>query len=468
MINIVIPQFSDPLQTFWWLFTHGGFLMIIVAFGYGAWWLYMDFIQTRFVMNTKYILLAVDVPKENEQTPKAVEHLFSHFHGIHKNPNFIEKYVNGFVQPTITVELVSLGGYIQYLIRCPEANRDLVEAAIYAQYPNAEISEVEDYADDFKAEFPNDNYDMWGAEVVLVQPEAYPIKTYPLWEHSLTQTFLDPMASLLEVMGRLQSGEQIWLQLILRPNMDDKWRKKGLALINKIAGIKDKKRASSLDSLLTAPGQIATGAFETVTRTLLEPSQTTLKREEKEPYSLMMHLPPHTKNVIEAIGLKVSKIGFDTKFRFIYIAQKDQFNRARVSGIFGALKQYQSLDMNGFKPDTKMKTQRVWFFVTRRVNHLKRRILLGYKYRSNWHGRKIYVLNIEELASLWHFPVITVKAPLVKKAEAKRGEPPSSLPVGEEEVEYVPRSAPTAAPVAAPSAPESPPSAPAPENLPIG
>ena len=69
----------------------------------------------------------------------------------------------------------------------------------------------------------------------------------------------------------------------------------------------------------------------------------------------------------------------------------------------------------------------------------------GYKYRSIWRGRRVFVLNIEELASLWHFPVITVKAPQVKKTEAKRGEPPVLLPVGEE-VEYIPKVQPVAEP----------------------
>jgi hypothetical protein len=37
-------------------------------------------------------------------------------------------------------------------------------------------------------------------------------------------------------------------------------------------------------------------------------------------------------------------------------------------------------------------------------------------------------LNAEELATLWHFPTISTKAPLIKKAEARRAEPPVGLP----------------------------------------
>ncbi len=444
--QITIPEFSTPLDAFWWAFTHGGWIVLVIAAGYGVWWLYLDFIQGRFVMNTKYVLLAIDVPRENEQTPKAVEHMFSHFHGILKNPNFLEQYRDGYVQPTISVELISVGGFIQFLIRAPEVQRDLVEAAIYAQYPNAEISEVEDYVDQFPAVFPNDEYDMWGCEMTLTADQAFPIRTYPMWEHSLTQTFLDPLASTLEMFGRMKSGEQMWFQLVLRPNGSNAWRDKGQTLINKIIGFKSpaKKKSGLGSTLAEAPGQIATGAWETITRTLIDPGEPAKpQKEDNKTTSNLLAISTNIKAQAEAIGLKISKLGFDVKFRTLYFGTLDQFSKARVSAITGALKQFNTLDLNGFKPDSKMKTSRDFFFVKRRVNNLKKRILWGYKYRSIWRGRKVFVLNIEELASLWHFPVITVKAPQVKKQEAKRGEPPVALPVGEE-LEYVPKVQPAA------------------------
>lgn len=467
MIEFTIPDFQNPFAVTWWAFLHGGWAIVVIAVLYGIWWLYLDYIQGRFVMNTKYVLLAIDVPKENEQTPKAVEHLFSHFHGIHKNPSWLEKYRDGYIQPTITVEIISVGGYIQFLIRTPEVQRDLVEAAIYAQYPNAEISEVEDYVDQYAVKFPNDEYDMWGCEMTLTNKEWYPIRTYPMWEHSLTQTFLDPLASLLEIMGRMKNGEQMWFQLVLRPNANHKWRDKGLNDINKLIGLKSAKKKTSFSE---APGQLALGTWETLTRTLFDPSETSYKKDDNAPPSMMMHLPSNAKAVIEAIGMKISKLGFDTKFRTLYFGTLDQFSKARISAINGAVKQFNTLDLNGFKVDKKMKASRDFFFVKRRVANIKRRLLWGYKYRSIWRGRKVFVLNIEELASLWHFPVITVKAPQVKKTEAKRGEPPVLLPVGEE-VEYVPKKQ------AEPEAIEKPTANPAvkttntglpPSNLPVG
>lgn len=104
MFSITIPEFSNPLAATWWALLNGGWVFIAIAVLYGIWWLYLDYIQGRFIMNTKYILLSIDVPKENEQTPKAVEHLFGHFHGIHKTPSWLEKYRDGYVQPTISLQ----------------------------------------------------------------------------------------------------------------------------------------------------------------------------------------------------------------------------------------------------------------------------------------------------------------------------------------------------------------------------
>ena len=39
------------------------------------------------------------------------------------------------------------------------------------------------------------------------------------------------------------------------------------------------------------------------------------------------------------------------------------------------------------------------------------------------------ILNTEELATVYHFPVMTVKTPFVKRTESKKSEPPVSLPI---------------------------------------
>ena len=57
----------------------------------------------------------------------------------------------------------------------------------------------------------------------------------------------------------------------------------------------------------------------------------------------------------------------------------------------------------------------------------------AYKNRSWGVGANPFVLNVEEIATLWHFPAIGIKAPLIKKQEARKAEPPVGLPITFEE-----------------------------------
>src|SRR3989344_4214570 len=101
--------------------------------------------QIKYSKKLKWHLLAIDIPKANEQSPKAVEHIFAHLAGGLSSFTKKELYWEGKFLPTFSLEIVSIEGYVQFFIRTQSKYRDLVEAAVYAQYPEAEITEVEDY-----------------------------------------------------------------------------------------------------------------------------------------------------------------------------------------------------------------------------------------------------------------------------------------------------------------------------------
>jgi hypothetical protein len=42
---------------------------------------------------------------------------------------------------------------------------------------------------------------------------------------------------------------------------------------------------------------------------------------------------------------------------------------------------------------------------------------------------KTYVLNVEELATLWHFPGQIMKVPSLERIESKEASPPTNLPI---------------------------------------
>ncbi|MDD5032295.1 MAG: hypothetical protein PHR36_04635, partial [Patescibacteria group bacterium] len=61
------------------------------------------------------------------------------------------------------------------------------------------------------------------------------------------------------------------------------------------------------------------------------------------------------------------------------------------------------------------------------------KILNNYIKRDTMAGRFPGLMNIEELATIWHFPHEgVVKAPLIQKAPGRKAEPPMTLPQAEE------------------------------------
>ncbi len=425
---------DDPLAAAWWVLTHGGFVVLGALVLYFTAQLWLESRQEKYAATINYSLLAVDVPKDTMQIPTAVEHIFAALAATKINPNFKEKWWDGKTQVAFSYEVVSLGGYTQFLVRTPTDYRDMVEASIYAQYPDAEIVEVEDYVTRVPLDFDTDAYDLWGTEFELTAKDVYPIKTYQEFEHQLSEEFFkDPMAGLLEVFGRIKPDEDVWLQLIITPTGDD-WKKRSKREVDSIL-----KRSSGSGSgfsnfllwlFVRMPAQLLYELTETLFAGIIEPqqrieggtsatAQVTLK---------VSDLTPGERKIIEAIEHKASKIGFLVKFRMVYWGQRDTFLKGRgVSGVVGAVQQFSGI--NGFKPSGRITTKADYFLKQSRINTKQRSVLSAYRKRSRKRGLGGFILNTEELATLYHFPVGSVKAPLVKKTEVKKAEPPSALPV---------------------------------------
>ncbi len=430
-IAAVLPSADNPFSAMFLIVANGGWIIFIFLALWGAWAGWVEYIRNRYANAVENVLLAIDIPQQNELSPKAVEQIFAHLHGIKKSGDLIERYIEGYTQLSISLEIVSIEGYIQFLIRPPKKFRDLVEAAIYAQYPDAEITEVEDYIDmvPHPEKLADSDWDIYGTEMKLTNNELYPLRTYPMFEHSLSQRLLDPLASMMEIMSRMGPGEQLWIQIVMEP-IGEGWRKKGIALINKLIGKKSEKSGPDLTYF---PREVSRGFIESFTASIIPPSDLdggASQKKEREWPSQMQHLSPDERDIVENIGIKISKLGYVAKIRFIYAAKKDVFQKSKgVSGVIGAFQQYSTPQLNGLKKNKKTESKVHYMFIKSRTRGRKKRILYAYRGRSMKRGRKGFILNIEELASLWHFPTLDVKVASLQTVAAKKGQPPSTLPV---------------------------------------
>ena len=321
---------------------------------------------------------------------------------------------------------MSLEGYTQFLVRSPLEYRNLLESAVYSQYPDAEISEVDDYTESVPQKYPDEEYDIWGAEFTQAAPWMYPIKCYQEFEHNMGPSefqFKDPMASLMDLCGSLRQGEQLWMQYIVIPIGFD-WVKDAEKEIDKILGKKPKTGKGIFMLLLEWLGELSE-IFWSIWGDVEE------KRvEEKE--KTMLELMPSEQKKIEAIGYKASKLSFAVKTRVVYVSKKEVMNKAKVAnGLLGYLKQFAALDLNNIKPDLKKTmTKTVYFRRRSRLKRKKNRLFQAYISRSGSQGLSPGIFNIEELATLWHFPLeASVRASLIQKAQGRKADAPSSLPL---------------------------------------
>lgn len=418
---------AAPGEMAWLFFINFGWMVIAAVFLYGVREIYLMYIRGKFAATLKNVLLAIDIPRGNVQSPKAVENLFTYLGGAHGSISFWEKWFEGKFQESFSFEIVSIDGYTQFLIRTPAASRNLLESAIYSQYPDAEISEIDDYTIGMPTKFPDEEWDIWGVEFIQGSSDVYPIKMYQEFEHKFGESetqFKDPMASLMDLCSSLRSGEQLWIQFIVTPTGFD-WVKKADKEVDKILG-KETKKEGGLIKFVTWLGDLSEHVFSI---------WGDIKPKENKALS-MMELTPKKKKQIEAIQMKASKLGFEFKMRIVYIAKKELLNKAKVtSGFVGWIKQFAALDLNNFKPDMNVTgTKTAYFNKDSRLITKKNTLMQNYVERSGA-GRDPGILNIEELATLWHFPLeANVKAPFIQKAPGRKSDAPASLPIFEDVV----------------------------------
>lgn len=422
-LQSIFTQDFYPLHITWIIIKNGGWIPLVYALYVGGKEVWLNWRQTIFANQRKWILLAIDVPRDIEQTPKAAENIFSALMGALSGINVFEKWWLGKHTDRFSFEIVSHEGYTQFYVYINRPMRDLIEAAIYSQYPDAEIIEVEDYTKPFPEKFPDEQYDLWGAELTTFRDSIYPIRSYIAFEHQQTQSFKDPMAGVLEAMGRLVAGEQIWYQIVVTPVEQD-WRKSAQAVIDKKIGKKVEAKKSGLENFAEGFEKF----MVEIPDALLGLQPAVPEKPPQQYPSLMQFLSPAEKNEIEAIALKMGKIGFNTKIRFIYMGRKEVFSKGRgVATFLGAMNQFAG-DLNGLKPDKQTKTAANYYFTKYRMAKKQTKLITYYKWRSNWAGAPSFILNSEELATLWHFPIMDVKSPAVTKAGARRAEPPGNIP----------------------------------------
>lgn len=425
-ISFVLKFYFFPILKVWWWIIPPLYLFPRFIDSW-LWWR-----RSINIKNKKYVLLEIKMPVENLKPIKAMENVFAALYVVifdQMTTIFREIWIEGICTyvPPLSFEIASFGGETHFYIRTETVYQHNVESALYGQYPEVEITEVPDYVDAVPQDIPNSKWNLEVREFKLGKPDCYPIKTYPKFEtekESKEEKRVDPMARLLEGLSMIKEGEQIWIQILAtepHPAFDD-WAKKGKEIRNSLV-----KRAG--------PKQEKFILQEAAEIVIHGPQEK--KKEEERLLPPEMMLTPGEKEIVGEIENKISKNGYKSVVRIIYLAKREVFFKPHLGIPISYLVSFGTANLNFFGPvaaaSSKVKSTFLWFLDDRFSFVKKRAAMSNYKTRVDSafpEEGATSVLNTEEMATIFHFPSrLVAPAPSVPRTESRRGEAPAGLPV---------------------------------------
>lgn len=374
-MDVIISLIEFLLQWYVWL-------PLVIILALLTWRNYRQFETTHTIES---VLLILEIPKANDKSELAAEQLFASLHGILRDREELRR-TRG-LQEHLSFEVASVNGQIRFYVWVPKTLRSFVEGQIYSQYPTVQIHAAEE---DYTAHVRNHKI-MYTSEIVLTDSEFLPIKTFQNFE-------VDPLAGITGTLAKLEkTGEELWVQILVRPIADD-WHKASYRWISSVKGGNPLaflsgegfswKWLGQLFEALWKPPEHSVGAGGAVE--LSERDKTRISEAEK----------------------KATKLGYQVKIRLAYLGESQANAKLSMQAIVGTFKQFNSTNLNGFKMVKNSFNQEAYA-----------------AYRSRSFGDRGFILNIEEVASVFHLPHTNVETPNIVWASNKTAEPPSKLPV---------------------------------------
>lgn len=352
------------------------------------------------------VLLEIKLPREQLKSPRAMEIALSGFY-VTSSGNWWTKFFKGRHRRWYSLELISIEGSIHFLIRTNVLYQNLIEGHLYSQYPDIEIREVDDYTLDIDFLEHNEKWKGFGIELAPSKPSCFPFKTYVDFEldrDPKEELKNDPLLGIIEAMGSMGPGEHMWSQLLIMPTLHDELKTIAVEEVKKI--VKKTKNVS-------APG------FDFIKAITETPT-------------------PGERIIAEQIEKKMMKPMFDVGIRHMYIAKRESYRSSMQYSVLNPYRVFNNPQGNTFAVgvetdyDAPVSFHGGIYPKIYRIDKMTRQMFDAYRKRSYFfppYTRTVFQLNVEELATMYHFPGRVSETPTLARIESKRGEAPVNLPV---------------------------------------
>lgn len=415
---------NDFLPFFW----RGLILVLPLVLLRECWNEWVSYIRKSFINSLKWTLLEIKTPQTVDRSPEAMELFLNALYQTSGTSTWTNLWWAGKVRTWFSLEIVSIEGNVYFFIHCEKKFKDYIASQVYAFYPEAEVSEVDDYTRYVPPLSKESGWGLYGFEFALndKKPEALPIKTYKEFELDrqvglLDNQKFDPISSTIEFLANMKPGEQIWIQILVR-GATARHAKDG-----------ETWKTQSWDD--KAAAQII--KYEKDLQEKYKKAFAEIKTDER----FLKSMSQAESRVYEAMQRNVSKNQFDTGIRALYLAQSNRFNADNIGGLGALFKLYGTGMYNNFGVIDDTSKDYMWDnFMDLKVQGMREEMFQAYVRRSWFYWphdenhsevpRRQSIMSTEELATIFHFPGKEVSAPSFERVTAKKAEPPANLPIG--------------------------------------
>ncbi len=377
---------------------------------------WLAYVRKKYDISQGRVTLEIKLPQEILKSPEAMELVLMQLYQTASPDNHMQTYIDGKNPPVHSLELVSRGGDIRFYMNVVRKKfKNMTETNLYAQYPGIEVHELEI---DYTAEIPWDTskFDYFALHFGLKKANAYPIKTYV--EYGLDkmpkeEEKIDPITTVLEMLGSIGPGEYIWMQTLITANRETDFKTGSLSVVSDWKG----------------------EAREEIQNIIAKAAKRAGMSEEKMGMSAFYSLTEMERDTIKAIERSLGKVAFNMVNRTLYIAKKGSFLPGeRISGIITSWRAFDDLNRNqiGFKWRSDFDWPMWQDPSGKKRESYKKQELDGYKrrnYTQYTKGDGWGVCTIEALATIFHLPGKVAGTPTLGRIPSKRAEAPSNLPV---------------------------------------
>ena len=323
--------------------------------------------------------------KDNNLSIEEIRSLIGKMEQFYSNFLYLEKDSLFGSPPEIAFELSSqIGGSdISFFVSVPDNLKSSLNKYVQGVFPGAVLQEVpEDYT----------IFEPEGVEKAsylnLKKHYSLPVKTYKDLEN-------DPLESVTNSLTKITEDEGSSIQIVVRPTAGDIKRK-----IDKIKYYI--KQGLTFNQATRKVGQ---SIFVDIIKEffgILVGANTNKDKEMKE-----------SQELLEAMSRKASHPAFEVNVRLIAAAREERRADETLKNLESGFSQFFS-NHNGFK------------FEKVKGRHFDR-LIDNYCFRR-FDKKESMTLNLEELSSIYHFPLSHMKTPYINWVKTKESAPPSNLP----------------------------------------